>query len=108
MLQLRLDATSVWSPLGCPYYRWCYVKKLAATKLRHCAVESGSPAEKAGLKENDVITAVDGTSVTSDHPLVEILSAHDAGSTVTLTVQRGTDSLKIQVTLGTRPSTTQQ
>jgi serine protease Do len=74
----------------------------------NAAVESGSPAEKAGLKQNDVITAVDGTSVTSDHPLVEILSAHDAGSTVTLTVQRGTDSLKIQVTLGTRPSTTQQ
>jgi S1-C subfamily serine protease len=71
------------------------------------AVESGSPAEKAGLKENDIITAVDGTSVDATHPLVELLAAHNPGDTVTLTVQRGSSSVQIQVTLGTRPASAQ-
>jgi S1-C subfamily serine protease len=70
------------------------------------AVQSGSPAEKAGLKENDVITAVDGTGVDATHPLVGLLAAHKSGETITLTVQRGSESLQVPVTLATRPATT--
>ena len=57
------------------------------------AVETGSPAEKAGLRENDVITAVDGTTIDINNPLIELLAEHQPGSTVTLTVQRGSQSL---------------
>ncbi len=71
------------------------------------AVQPGSPSDQAGLKEGDVIVAVDGTSVDAQHPLLELVSAHPAGSTVTLTVSRGTDTLQLKVTLATRPATTQ-
>ncbi len=70
------------------------------------AVQPGSPAATAGLKENDVITAVDGTKVDTNHPLVELLAAHTPGSTVSLTVRRGTTDLTIAVTLATRPAST--
>ena len=71
------------------------------------AVEAASPAEKAGLRENDVITTVDGTPVDGTHPLVELLAGHEPGSTITLTVQRGSQSLEIHVTLATRPAAAQ-
>jgi serine protease Do len=70
------------------------------------AVQAGSPAATAGLRENDVITAVDGSKVDTSHPLVELLATHQPGSTVTLTVRRGTTDLTVQVTLATRPATT--
>ncbi len=70
------------------------------------AVQPGSPAAAAGLRENDVITAVDGTKVDTSHPFVELLAAHGPGSTVTLAVRRGTTDMEVQVTLGTRPATT--
>ena len=70
------------------------------------AIEPGSPAASAGLQENDVVTAVDGTKVDTNHPLVELLTAHAPGSTVTLTVRRGTTDMTVQVTLATRPATT--
>jgi S1-C subfamily serine protease len=79
----------------------------SSTGSTGAAVESGSPAAKAGLKENDIITAIDGATIDAVHPLVELLAAHEAGSTVTLTVQRGSESLDIKVTLSTRPSSAQ-
>ena len=69
------------------------------------AIQPGSPAASAGLKANDVITAVDGTTVNASHPLVELLTGHAPGSTVSLTVRRGTTDLTLKVTLTTRPAT---
>ena len=69
------------------------------------AVQAGSPAAAAGLRENDIITALDGTKVDTNHPLVELLAAHTPGSTVTMAVRRGTSDLTISVTLATRPAT---
>ena len=71
------------------------------------ALEAGGPAEKAGLKENDVITAVDGTSVNVQHPLIELVGQHAPGETVTLTVHRGTNDISVPVTLTTRTTTTE-
>lgn len=51
-------------------------------------VMSGSPAELAGLKSSDIITAVDGTSVTSMTEIQEILSKHKSGDKIELTVTR--------------------
>jgi len=70
------------------------------------AIETGSPAATAGLQENDVITAVDGTRVDTNHPLVELLGSHAPGSAVTLTVRRGTTDTIVVVTLTTRQATT--
>jgi serine protease Do len=70
------------------------------------AIEAGSPAATAGLRENDVITAVDGTRVDTNNPLVELLGSHGPGTAVTLTVRRGTTDTTVMVTLTTRKATT--
>ncbi len=68
------------------------------------AVKASSPASTAGLKAGDVITAIDGTSVTTADDLTAKISAHQPGDKVTLSVTRSGSSLKLDVTLGTRPS----
>jgi S1-C subfamily serine protease len=45
-------------------------------------VVPGSAAERAGIEEGDVITAVDGTTVASAAALHSTLAAHRAGDTV--------------------------
>lgn len=61
-----------------------------------------TPAAKAGLQKDDIITAVDGDKVDQEHTLSDRLYAYEEGDTVKLTVQRGTDSMEISVTLGPR------
>jgi serine protease Do len=68
------------------------------------AVFPNSPAEAAGLKEGDVITAVDGTEVNADTDLAELLLPHKPGDTVTLRVLRGDSTQEIDVTLVELPS----
>lgn len=63
-------------------------------------VYADSPAEKAGLQADDIITAVDGDAVDQEHTLADRLYAYEEGDTVTLSVQRGTETLEIDVTLG--------
>ena len=64
-------------------------------------VTEKGPAEAAGIKTGDVITAVDGKLATSI-PLYELrrqLRDGAPGTIVTFTVKRGTDSHQIPVTL---------
>jgi S1-C subfamily serine protease len=63
-----------------------------------------SPAQKAGLHTGDVITAVGGTTVTGNSDLAGVLLSQAPGTKVTVTVQRGTSQVKIDVTLGERPA----
>jgi serine protease Do len=67
-------------------------------------VVSGTPAAKAGLKDGDIITAVDGQTVDDAHDLSSIIVTHAPGDTVTLTVQRGSSTLSLTLTLGTLPA----
>jgi S1-C subfamily serine protease len=64
------------------------------------SVVPGSPAAQAGLQSGDVITAIDGTPIQNDSDLAQILSNDKPGDTVTMTVLRGSQTLKIDVTLG--------
>jgi len=68
------------------------------------AVESGTPAAKAGLKAGDVIVAFNGAAIAGDGDLVDALAASHPGQTVKLTVQRGSSRITITVTLGTQPA----
>jgi len=65
-------------------------------------VASGAPADKAGLQNGDVITAVDGTAVTSSDQLIAVLAADSPGDQVQLTVSRGGSTQTVSVTLGSR------
>ncbi|MDP9482109.1 MAG: trypsin-like peptidase domain-containing protein [Chloroflexota bacterium] len=67
-------------------------------------ITPGSPAAKAGIKEGDIVTSVEGMAVDSLHPLDSIMIRFAPGRTVTLEVYRGGSTLKLQVTLGTRPA----
>ena len=63
--------------------------------------EKGFPAYGV-LKAGDVITEVDGQPVTSQAVLTKLISAHPAGSTLTLTITRDGQSRQVQV--GTKES----
>ncbi|MBX3314880.1 MAG: trypsin-like peptidase domain-containing protein [Actinobacteria bacterium] len=67
------------------------------------SVESGSPADEAGLQEGDLVTAVDGERVSSMIDLVAQISTNRPGDHVTLTVQRDGKSIEVPVTLGQAP-----
>ncbi|HEU4754740.1 MAG TPA: trypsin-like peptidase domain-containing protein, partial [Armatimonadota bacterium] len=62
-------------------------------------VTAGSPAEKAGLRAEDIITAVDGQALTGAGDLRRILREHKPGDTVALSVRRGEETLNVRVTL---------
>ncbi len=64
----------------------------------------GSPAEKAGLAEGDIITAVNGKKLTATTPLDLVISQLAPGQAATLDVLRNGQQLTITVTLGTRPA----
>jgi S1-C subfamily serine protease len=63
-------------------------------------IAPGSPAEKAGLQPQDVITMVDGTPLKTESALAEIEHSHKPGDKLSLTVIRGSQTLQIEVTLG--------
>jgi S1-C subfamily serine protease len=68
------------------------------------SIISGSPAASAGLQENDIITAVSGTSVDQTHSLTSLLDQHQPGDKITLAVLRGGKTISVAVTLGTVPT----
>lgn len=63
------------------------------------AIIAGSPAEKAGLKEKDIITKVDGTAIDERNSLVSLVSRKAVGEQVELTVVRDGKEQIIKVTL---------
>ena len=65
-------------------------------------VESGSPAEKAGVQVADIVVEVDGTRVSSMEEMTAILQSKQAGDTATLKVYRvegGLDSYEDQTSI---------
>jgi S1-C subfamily serine protease len=72
-------------------------------------VVAGGPADQAGLRPGDVITAVGDEPVTSPEDLLAALRAHRPGDTVTMTVRApGDDARQAQVTLTDRPAVSTQ
>lgn len=63
------------------------------------SIMDGSPAADAGIEEGDIVTAVDGESISSADALIIAAREHEIGDTVTLTVIRDGESLDIDVTL---------
>ena len=61
-------------------------------------------AEKAGLKVNDIILAFGGEQITSSSEISALLYGYNVGDTVTITIQRGSEQIDVDVTLGERQS----
>ena len=58
-------------------------------------VNKGSPAESAGIKEGDIITAINGTNITQASQVKTVISLLRVGSEATLVVQRNNKELKL-------------
>ena len=63
-------------------------------------VVAGEAADKGGVKVNDIITEIDGKPINENRSLTRILQDYKPGDSVTLTVMRGSETLKLPVTLG--------
>ncbi|MGV9567389.1 S1C family serine protease [Streptomyces sp. NPDC003480] len=66
------------------------------------AVESGGPADKAGLKPGDVITKLDDSVIDSGPTLIGEIWTHKPGDKVTITYERDGKSHTVDLTLGAR------
>lgn len=76
------------------------------------SVESGAriaeviregPSDEAGLQDGDIVRAVDDEPVENYEALIEQIRAHAAGDKVTLTIERGGQEKRIELTFGERP-----
>lgn len=68
-------------------------------------VVSGSPADKAGLMQGDIIVEINGAAVKSRDSLRRAIMLMQPDQVAVLTVNRGGKIKKISVTLGTHPKT---
>lgn len=67
------------------------------------SVEQYSAAEKAGLKQYDIITEVDGKKITTMDELNEFKNTHKIGDNLQLKIYRDKEYSDIQITLGEQP-----
>lgn len=63
------------------------------------AVIPGSPADKAGLKENDIILEVEGVKLDAEHSLASTVAKHNPGDAVKLKILRQGKEQVLTVTL---------
>jgi serine protease Do len=69
------------------------------------SVGPGGPADKAGLKQGDVITELNGKPVTDANQLREEVAQIAPGKSIQLSVLRNGKEMKITLVLGERPET---
>jgi putative serine protease PepD len=79
------------------------------TKPNGAAVVSvvpGGPADRAGIKQGDVITKIDGTTVQDPNAISAAVARKQPGDKITVELERSLGTQDIDVRLGTRPSHT--
>jgi aminopeptidase YwaD len=67
--------------------------------FRVSGASPGSPAEKAGMKEGDIIVKFGQTSVGNIYDYMAALGRHKAGDAVTVIVRRGAENVELRVEL---------
>ncbi len=66
------------------------------------AILPGSPADKADLKEGDIIVSIDGQKLTTEMPLGSIIERRHVGDVVHLHIVRGNQEKDVTITLEER------
>jgi 2-alkenal reductase len=91
------------TPQVAAYYNLSRQEGVFVTEVR-----PGSPADKAGIVANSIITRFDGTDLSGETTLVELVMKHKVGDSVKLSVipPNGTQEKELTVVLGTRPADT--
>ena len=64
----------------------------------------GTPAAKAGLKSGDVVTKLDGKTITNASDLSSVINGHKPGDSLSVTYVRGGKTLTATLTLTARPA----
>ncbi len=75
-----------------------------ATECRIAKVEKDSPAEKAGLKAEDVVIRFGGEPVEDLEDLLTLIAKYKPGKEVPIRVRRGAKTLDLKVIIGQRPA----
>jgi hypothetical protein len=70
--------------------------------VRLVGVRAGSPAEKAGLRGDDIITRIGATETPDLQAMTDALRSHQPGDTVDIVVRRGASITTLRARLGTR------
>lgn len=65
-------------------------------------IVDNSPADEAGLREDDIVIAVDGEKVATSDELIDMIRAHKSGDNVTIKVLRDGAEKEFSVTLDDR------
>ena len=71
------------------------------------AVVPGSPADKAGVKEGDIITKIDSQKLDDSHTLTGVISQKKVGDTVSLTILRDGKTITVKAKLAQAPANLQ-
>jgi S1-C subfamily serine protease len=66
-------------------------------------VVDGTPAASAGFHTGDVLMAVNGVDIDNGQTLGGLIQQYKVGDSVSFTVRRGSDTMKLQTTLTERP-----
>ena len=66
----------------------------------YSAIVKDSPAAKAGLKDKDIVTAINGVKIGTSGTLSDLIGEYKPGDTVQLTVIREGKEIAVNVTLG--------
>ncbi|MCP4659820.1 MAG: M20/M25/M40 family metallo-hydrolase [bacterium] len=74
----------------------------AGPGVKLSGVVPGSPAEKAGLRESDVLLRMDATEITNLQTFSEFLKTLTPGRSVTVTIRRGDQELAVETTVEAR------
>jgi len=68
-------------------------------------VYAGGPADKAGLKESDIVLEIDGIRLNQLNMLGDLMINKRVGDVINLKVLRGVETISVSVTLDERPET---
>jgi S1-C subfamily serine protease len=72
------------------------------------AVLPGSPADEAGLVENDIILEINGEKIDEARSFAQMIASYNVGDTITLTVWHKGDEKEVSVTLKDKSSLNQK
>lgn len=68
------------------------------------SIMADSPADRAGVEEGDIITAIDGTKIDDKNSLTSLVGRHAVGETVKLTIVREGKTITLNAKLDAMPN----
>ena len=91
--KMGVSLTSVTSSVAARY-------KLATNSGAYVSAVTSQGAIDSGLKEGDIITAINGKKMTSSTDVTLAVREHNPGDTITVTVNRNGDTIDLTLVLG--------